>query len=109
MNETLATNTMGERDHLRDGQPRTCWHYRVVDPAGREAPRGCANGLPIGYTPDGGLLTRVCDPLGAVNQGSVELLLGWSYIDLGLFRVGTSSYFLLEREGPLQHVASTPG
>lgn len=93
---------------LRDGQPRTCWHYRVVDPAGRKVPRGCANGLLIDYTPDGGLLACVRDPLVAVNQGSVELLLGWSYVDLGLVRMGTSSYFLLEREGPLQHVASTP-
>jgi hypothetical protein len=34
----------------------------------------------------------------------VERLLGWTYLDLGVGRVGTPSYFVLEREGPLGYV-----
>jgi len=50
----------------------------------------------------------VRDPIVALNEGSVELLLGWSYVDLGLLRVPTPSFFLLEREGPLAHVVAAP-
>ena len=51
-------------------------------------------------------LTRLMrDPLIALNPGSNQLLLGWSYADLGFARLGTPSYFLLERERPLGHIA----
>jgi hypothetical protein len=36
-----------------------------------------------------------------VNAGSSDALLGWSYVDLGAWRVGTPSYFTLERDRPL--------
>ena len=46
------------------------------------------------------------DPLVAVKEGSSELLLGWTYLDLGVTRIGTPSFFVLEREGPLSFVPS---
>ena len=49
-------------------------------------------------------IRRGRDPLVALEKGSVERLLGWTYLDLGVGRVGTPSYFLLEREGPLSYV-----
>lgn len=88
---------------VRRGAPFTFGHYVVRDlPPG--TPRGIERGLLIDYTPAGGLTSRVRDPLVAVNEGSVDQLLGWSYVDLGLVCVPTPSYFLLEREGPIGYV-----
>ena len=44
------------------------------------------------------------DPIVAVAPDRVDLLLGWSYVDLGPMSVGTPSFFLLEQEGPLTHI-----
>jgi hypothetical protein len=52
--------------------------------------------------------SRVRDPIVALEADRVERLLGWTYVDLGAFRTGTPSYFLLEREGPLSFVAHPP-
>jgi hypothetical protein len=93
---------------VRRGAPFTFGHYRVVDLPPRPVPRGLAAGLLIDYTPAGGLGGAcVRDPLVAVNAGSVELLLGWTYFDLRIVRIGTPSYFILERERPLGHVPTT--
>jgi len=88
---------------VRRGAPFTFGHYVVTDLPTR-TPRGIQRGLLIDYTPGGGLTSRVRDPLIAVNEGNVDLLLGWSYVDLGLVRLPTPSYFLLEREGPIAYV-----
>jgi hypothetical protein len=52
-------------------------------------------------------MSRMRDPIVALHEGSVDLLLGWSYLDLGFWRMPTPSYFLLEREGPLERVVSS--
>lgn len=88
------------RAKVKKGQPVTFGHYEVVEGQGRPGllihyGRGKNAALdPVG-------LLR--DPIVAIHAGSVELLLGWSYIDLG-FAVPTPSYFTLERVGPLKHV-----
>lgn len=92
---------------LRKGAPWSFGHYRVVALTER-VPRGLRTGLLIDYSSEGGLAGRVRDPLVALDEGSVERLLGWSYLDLGLFRLPTPSYFLLEREGPLERVVEAP-
>ena len=79
----------------------TFGHYGVA-PLGA-TPHRCGPGLLIDYS-DGtrGPMGRLRDPIVAVDAGSVELLLGWSYVDLGIVQVPTPSYFLLVREGPLE-------
>ncbi len=92
---------------VRAGVPWTFGHYLLVDlPA--SAPRGLSHGLLIDYSPERGLGGRLRDPLVALEPGSVEQLLGWSYVDLWGVCVPTPSYFLLEREGPLEHVVPAP-
>lgn len=90
------------------GAPITFGHYRVVDAAGVAMPVRAQHGLLIDYRqdPNGRMdpIRRVRDPLVAINPGSVDLLLGWSYVDLGFGQVGTPSYFTLERVGPLSRV-----
>ena len=44
----------------------------------------------------------------ALVEGSADLLLGWSYVDLGGGLLGTPSFFSLERDGPLTHHAVPP-
>ena len=53
-------------------------------------------------------VNRVRDPIVAVEKGSSELLLGWTYIETGLKNVSTPSYFTLERHQPLSHRAAPP-
>jgi hypothetical protein len=92
------------------GVPKTFGHYEVVACDAYRVPKGCEHGLLIHY----GLgeknasvdpVRRVRDPLVALEPGSAELLLGWSYVDTGISLVSTPSYFLLERHGPLTHIA----
>lgn len=90
---------------LKGGAPWTFGHYEVLGCEGQRVPKGCDRGLLIHYgvarNAKLDLLRRVRDPLVALVPGSVELLLGWSYLDLGVALVGTPSYFTLERHGPL--------
>jgi hypothetical protein len=96
----------------KNGRPFTFGHYRVVEPAGHRVPRGCDRGLLIHYGLGGnGLLDPLRfmrDPLVALTEGSVEVLLGWSYMNPPFLTLGTPSYFLLFREGPLVFVADPP-
>ena len=96
----------------KNGQP-FCWgHYRVVTPA-KPAPRiGRSRGLLIHYGLGGNAAldptNRVRDPLVAITRDNPNMLLGWSYVDLGVLSFGTPTFFLLEREGPLTHIVRPP-
>lgn len=94
---------------LRRGVPMTFGHFLVVphDPA--RPYRGTDRGLMIHYGHGGNApwdtLRFLRDPIVALNAGSSDLLLGWSYLEIGLLRIPTPSYFVLERERPVAHVA----
>lgn len=99
------------RPMMRGGTPHTFGHYQVVDAADHRMPCRCA-GLLIHYGLGGNgaldVMRRVRDPIVAVNAGSVDLLLGWSYVDVGVTQLGTPSFFSLERDGALTHRVSPP-
>lgn len=73
------------RTRVRGGRPWTFGHFEVVSDRDR---------LVLDY----GVLR---DPLVALHANSVEHLLGWSYLAIGPAKIPTPSYFLLERERPL--------
>jgi hypothetical protein len=100
------TGLDGPAEPLRskDGSPRCFGFYDVVEARGHAMPIPCPQGLLIDYG-----ATRARDPIVAVHEGSRELLLGWTYLDLGVARVGTPSFFVLEREGPLSFVPPAAG
>jgi hypothetical protein len=91
------------------GEPICFGHYEVHSAAGRGSPIACEQGLLIDYGRGANgrfdPVRRMRDPIVALEAGSVERLLGWTYVDLGVRRIPTPSFFLLEREGPLTHVA----
>lgn len=97
---------------VKRGAPFTFGHYRVVplDPA--RSPRGLRTGLLIDYGRGGNArldpLAMARDPLVAVNPGSADLLLGWTWLEIGPMQLGTPSFFSLQRERPLTHRASPP-
>ena len=84
------------RARVRDGRPWTFGHFAVVAERDR---------LMLDYGAGGNArldpLGLLRDPLVALHAGSVDLLLGWSYLAVGPAKIPTPSYFLLEREGPL--------
>ena len=89
----------------KDGRVVSFGHYRVVEPRDRRVPAGCDRGLLIDYGAyERGPMARVRDPIVAVNAGSADLLLGWSYVDVGFGTLGTPSFFTLQREGALDEV-----
>jgi hypothetical protein len=96
------------RPKLRRGVPVTTWHYEVVPPAGVHMPHGFDRGLVIDYgrgrNPALETIRFMKDPLVAVEPGNADLLLGVTYVALGRLCVETPTYFLLEREHPVQHV-----
>lgn len=96
----------------RDGEPWTFGHFAVVSCSGHRTPRGADRGLLIHYGQGGNgrfdPMSRVRDPIVAVNAGSADLLLGWSYVDLGFATLGTPAWFTLERVRPLTHLAHPP-
>jgi hypothetical protein len=105
------TGLHGPRVAMKDrrGEPRCFGFYEVLDARGYRMPVRCEHALMIDYgraAQNHALdpIRRGRDPLVALRAGSTEQLLGWTYLDLGPFDVGTPSYFLLEREGPLSYV-----
>lgn len=97
---------------VRRGEPRTFGHFAVTPMGGYPTPRPCGPGLMLDYGAGG---NRPFDPLGllrdpivAVTAGCVDLLLGWSYVDLGFARFGTPSFFTLVRDVPLSHRHAPP-
>jgi hypothetical protein len=112
-NVRLVQNGLDAPDEpmTRGDRAMTFGHYEVVDPGGA-VPNG-VRGLLIDYGRGGnGALDpagRMRDPLVALEPGSVDRLLGWSYLDLGFATIGTPSYFLLVRDGPLVDVVPRPG
>ncbi len=94
----------------RGGEPVTFGHYQVVAP---ERPHRAPPGsLLLDYGLGGNALLdparRLRDPLVALEPGSADLLLGWTWISLWGARIGTPSYFVLKRAGSLEHVARAP-
>jgi hypothetical protein len=98
---------------MRRGRPFTFGHFRVVEPGGYHVPSGAGRGLLLDYGLGGsGALDptrRLRDPIVALEAGSADLLLGWSYLDLGLANVPTPSFFTLERESPVADPVPAPG
>lgn len=84
----------------RRGRPITFGHFRVVAAEDPALPRGA---LLLDYGQGGNArldpLGCVRDPLVALEPDDPTRLLGWSYLSLGGLRLGTPSYFLLERAG----------
>ncbi len=93
----------------RDGTIETFGPYIVRAIRESDArPRPYSNGLMIDYSLDGrarGAMARTRDPIVAVEQGSTDVLLGWSWIAVGTRGISTPSYFVLLRERPLDHSA----
>ena len=93
---------------MKAGKPICFGPYEVVPLDGR-SPKPVGPGLLIHYGRASQSLLdpmrSVRDPLIAVEPSDPTLLLGWSYVDLGVKCVSTPSYFLLERDGPIAHVA----
>lgn len=94
------------------GKPVTFGHYHVVAGRPDESPWPYGPGLLIDY----GLgqngrfdpMRWVRDPLVSLHSDGADLLLGWSYVDLGLAQIPTPSFFALERERPLTHFVEPP-
>ncbi|MCA9592593.1 MAG: hypothetical protein KC776_04755 [Myxococcales bacterium] len=90
------------------GRTVTFGHYRVVESASVRMPIECPQALIIHYGLGNNArldpVRRVRDPLVALEAGSVQLLLGWSYVDLGLGLLGTPSFFSLELDGELSDI-----
>lgn len=90
---------------VRNGKPFTFGHFRVVAPYGYRMPPGSDGGLLLDYGLGGNPALdptgRLRDPVVALEPGSADLLLGWSYLDLGVVNVPTPSFFTLERLAPV--------
>ncbi len=96
----------------RRGQPITFGHYQVVPGRPDESPWPYRAGLLIdygrGHNRSFDPMGLVRDPLVALHADSADLLLGWSYVDLGFLRLPTPSFFALERERPLDYSVPPP-
>ena len=96
-----------------DGAPRSFGFFELLPAAQGGLPAGLEHSCLIHYGKgrnhrlDPTRLLR--DPLVSLEQGGADLLFGWTYLDLGAgLRLGTPSYFVLERDGPVTHLAQPP-
>ena len=93
----------------KNGVPVTFGHYAVVPLEGHRLPFPMEHGLLIDYgvSKNGFFdpMRRVKDPLVALEPGSPDLLLGFSYVDLGGPVFSTPAFFSLERDCALTHTA----
>lgn len=90
----------------RGGGPFTFGHFHVLRPEG--GVEGVSGAVMLDYGPGGNPLldptALVRDPLVALRPDDPTLLLGCSHV--GPLR--TPSFFVLERVGPVEHVAEPP-
>jgi hypothetical protein len=97
---------------VRRGRPFTFGHFVVVDPAGYGVPHGADRGVLLDYGLGGNPAldptARIRDPIVSLRAGSMDLLLGWTYVDVGVARVGTPSFFTLERYAPVGEPVAPP-
>ena len=97
----------------KDGKPFSWGFYGVVDNAGRKSPKAVPAGAllidyGVGGNPAWDFAGLLRDPLVAVHPGSVDMLLGWSFVQAGPWQISTPSFFLLVRDGALTHIAHPP-
>lgn len=95
------------RPKLRAGLPVTEWNYEVTAVDGVPTPPGFDRGLIIDYgrAPNPpGPLHWIKDPLVSLSAGSVDELIGVSYLVVGGRCLETPTYFTLEREAPITYV-----
>lgn len=102
-----------DRPKRRRGEPFCFGHFAVRPLAayalGRYRGRRVAvpEGLMLDYGRGGNGLDPIRflrDPIVAVRADDPTLLFGWSYLDLGIRRLPTPSFFTLERAGRITHV-----
>lgn len=100
------------RPRFRGGRPWTFGHYEVVPLRAGESPLPVGDGLLLDYgrgrNPRLDPTGLVRDPIVAVNAGSVDVLLGWTYVRLLGRSIRTPSWFVLERAGTVDHVPPPP-
>lgn len=96
----------------RSGEDFHFGHFVVVPAAGRAMPRELPQALLLDYGRGGNPrfdpTNAVRDPLVAVEPGNADLLLGWTYLEIGALRFGTPSYFTLEAVASLTKVFAPP-
>jgi hypothetical protein len=99
-------------DRQKRGQRVTYWHYEVVPTTGYAMPADYGRALLIDYgRAERGACNpqrRMRDPLVAVNAGSPDLLLGYTWADLGIVQLPTPTFFALVRGGPLTYQVPRP-
>jgi hypothetical protein len=98
-----------EATRLRNGEPKTFGHYKVVPIDGYKMPLRSVPGLMLDYGMGGNapwdFVRLLRDPVVSLHSGNTDLLLGWSYMDMGIGRFGTPSFFSLQRDCALSHTA----
>lgn len=108
------TGLLGPIEPLeRAGRPFVFGFFRVAPARDYAVPRGADRGLVLDYgragNPAFAPQSLLRDPVVALTPGDSDLLLGWSYLDLGIVRVPTPSFFTLERWAPVAEPAPIPG
>ena len=96
---------------MRGDSPKTFGHFQVKPIGQYRVPRACPQGLMLDYNQGGthllNPLQALRDPLVALRPGNSDLLLGWSYLDLGFWRMSTRSFFVLKRIGDVEFIPKT--
>ena len=93
----------------RNGQHWTFAHYEVRSAVGRRFPRGWTGAHCLDYGVEGNPGENLgYTPLVAVNEGSMDLLLGWEVSELGPIFIPLPDYWALHLEGPLEEVVPLP-
>ncbi len=96
----------------RQGRERTFGHYRLCSARGESFPHRWRGSHFLDYGCAGNAWSdparfAAC-PLVAVNEGQMELLLGWEVFRVGPAKIPTQLFWALERQGPLEQVVQPP-
>jgi hypothetical protein len=94
----------------KNGKPWTFAHYEVRSAVGLRFPRGWKGAHYLDYRNVGNPIAEALGytPLVAVNEGKMDLLLGWEVFKLGPLFVPLPDYWVLRLEGPLEEVVPRP-
>ncbi len=98
---------------MRGGRALTFGHYEVCSAEGIDWPKGWKGTHFLDYGNIGNPFLDLArlgyTPLIAVNEGSMELLLGWEIFKVAGVKLPMPLYWALRLQGPLDEAVAAPG
>lgn len=94
----------------KEGEDFSFAHYVVESAKGKQFPKNWSGDYFLNYSSLNNNFGEnlAYTPLVAVNEGDMDLLIGWEIFKIGSLFIPLNDHWVLKREGPLQQIVEAP-